>query len=67
MITVGPAIEGYVVSPIQSHHLGIPPEHPINLTNAELAQRLIDLLDALPPLYVEIVKEAAQRLIDMGD
>ena len=37
------------------------------LTNAELAQRLIDLLDALPPLYVEIVKEAAQRLIEQGD
>lgn len=59
----GVMIMGYM----HSSEMGFPPEHPINLTNAELAQRLIDLLDALPPLYVEIVKEAAQRLIDMGD
>lgn len=67
MISTGIPMECAAVSPIQSSHLGIPPDHPVNLTNAELAQRLIDLLDALPPLYVEIVKEAAQRLIEQGD
>lgn len=67
MISIGIPMECDTVSPIQSSHLGIPPDHPVNLTNTELAQRLTDLLDALPPLYVEIVKEAAQRLIEQGD
>ena len=37
------------------------------LSGAELAQRLTDLLPALPPLYVPLVAEAAQRLLDLGD
>lgn len=52
---------------IESSDLGLPADSPINLTNAELAQRLIDLLPALPPLYVPLVEEAAQRLLDQGD
>lgn len=52
---------------IESADLGLPPESPINMTNAELSQRLTDLLPALPPLYVPLVSEAAQRLMDMGD
>jgi len=52
---------------IESADLGLPPESPINLTNAELAQRLQDLLPALPPLYVPLVQEAAERLVDLGD
>lgn len=42
-----------VVMPIiDAADLGLPPDSPINLTNNELAQRLTDLLPALPPLYV---------------
>ncbi|MNF19135.1 hypothetical protein D3C80_2236910 [compost metagenome] len=52
---------------IESTDLGLPPDSPLNLTNAELAQRLQDLLPALPPLYVPLVTEAAQRLLDFGD
>lgn len=52
---------------IEAADLGLPPDYPINLTNAELAQRLTDLLPALPPLYVPLVAEAAQRLLDLGD
>lgn len=37
---------------IDAADLGLPPNSPINLTNNELAQRLTDLLPALPPLYV---------------
>lgn len=50
-----------------SSDMGFPPEHPINLTNAELAERLLALLESIPAASMEIVKEAAQRLIDMGD
>ena len=53
--------------PIQSSDLGFPHDHPVNLTNAELAERLLDLLPALPPLYIPLVQEAAQRLLDLGD
>ena len=53
--------------PIQSSDLGLPPDHPLTLTNAELAERLLDLLPALPPLYIPLVQEAAQRLLDLGD
>lgn len=67
MLKAGIAMERVAVSPIQPSHIGVPPDHPVNLTNAELAQRLLDLLDALPPLYVEIVKESAQRLLEHGD
>ncbi|WP_339023777.1 hypothetical protein [Aeromonas salmonicida] len=52
---------------IEAADLGLPPDSPINLTNAELAHRLQDLLPALPPLYIPLVTEAAQRLLDMGD
>ena len=51
---------------IEAADLGLPPDSPINLTNEELAQRLQDLLPALPPLYIPLVTEAAQRLLDMG-
>lgn len=59
----GVMIMGYT----HSSDMGFPPEHPINLTNAELAERLLALLEAIPATSIEIVKEAAQRLIDMGD
>ncbi|HGE8241182.1 hypothetical protein LZT27_14585 [Aeromonas veronii] len=54
---------------IHSSSFGFPPDHPINLTNAELAQRLLELLEvaAIPEAHIKIVKEAAQRFIDMGD
>lgn len=55
------------MSPIQSSDLGMPADHPVNLTNQELAARLQDLLPALPPLFMPLVEEAAERLLEHGD
>lgn len=55
------------MSPIQSSDLGLPADHPVNLTNQELASRLLDLLPALPPLFTPLVHEAAQRLLEHED
>lgn len=52
---------------IESSHLGIPADDPINLSNGELSAALIAALDALSADLRPFVNEAALRLAESPD
>ncbi len=52
---------------IESSHLGIPADDPINLSNGELSALLLAALDALPANLRPLVNEAALRLAESPD
>lgn len=52
---------------IESPHLGIPADDPINLSNSELSTQLLAQLDAIPADLRPLVNEAALRLAESPD
>lgn len=52
---------------IESSHLGVPADDPINLSNGELSAKLLAVLDALSEDLRPLVNEAALRLAESPD
>lgn len=52
---------------IESSHLGIPTDDPINLSNGELSALLLASIEAIPDTLRPLVNEAALRLAEAPD